>query len=509
MFVQVATVALSGTHVLDIGAQVHIANGQPNLLIVGLGDKSVMESRERIRSAIHSLGLSLPAKRITVNLAPANLAKIGSHFDLPIAIAILVAMGALEMQAVQNYIIMGELSLNGNIGAVSGVLPASIHACDKAMGIICPHDNGAEATIAKAQQDVIAASNLPQLVAHLKGLDKCPPAHPFEYSMADRNKNHCDLSAVRGQESAKRALKIAIAGGHNILFVGTPGSGKSMLSSAAATILPPLSEKEILEINIIKSIAHGLHKDHNMICERPFRSPHHSATTAAIIGGGQNIYPGEITLAHNGILFLDELPEFSSTTLDALRQPLETGRIDIARANARVSYPANFQLIAAMNPCKCGYFGHPKRECQKAPHCAYKYQEKISGPIFDRIDIHVTVATDNIILLDKAKQTIENSRQVLQAITQVREKQKQRYQGLSIVTNSQLSGDLFEQFCQIDHQDSREFLHHCMKKLGLSMRGYTSILKVARTIADMADCDRIGRYHIAEAMSYRNLREIK
>ena len=369
MVARINTVAFHGVEVKAVDVQVQLSNGLPAFNIVGLPDKAVAESKERVRAALHSLGISLPPKRLTINMAPADLAKEGSHFDLPIALGVLGAMGVLPKEELEEYVVLGELSLDAGIRAVSGVLPAAMHAAAVNKNLICPKECGGEAAWAGAV-DILAPSDLLQLINHIKGSQIL--SQPEAALANDNNTTIPDLSSVKGQETAKRALEIAAAGGHNMLMIGPPGSGKSMLASCLPGILPKLSPQEALELSMVHSIA-GVLPEGGLVQQRPFRSPHHSASQPALIGGGQRVKPGEISLAHHGVLFLDELPEFARGTLESLRQPLETGDALVARANAHVKYPARFQLIGAMNPCRCGYLGDVDMECTKAPRCGVDY----------------------------------------------------------------------------------------------------------------------------------------
>ncbi|MGA8549683.1 MAG: YifB family Mg chelatase-like AAA ATPase, partial [Stellaceae bacterium] len=387
MAAQVRTVAFHGIEVLEVETQVTIASGLPAFTVVGLPDKAVAESRERVRSALQSLGLALPLKRITVNLAPADVLKEGSHFDLPIALALLVAMEALPADELVTYTALGELSLDGSVTGVAGVLLAGLAAASREGGIICPADCGGEAAWA-GEIEIVAAPSLLAIVNHFKGTQLLPPPEP---RVAPSRSAGLDLKDVKGQESAKRAIEIAAAGGHNLLMIGPPGSGKSMLAARLPGLLPPLEPAEALELGMIQSVAGGL-RSAGLSRERPFREPHHSASLPALVGGGMRAHPGEISLAHQGVLFLDELPEFNRAALEALRQPLETGRVSIARANGHVTYPARFQLIAAMNPCRCGHF--VEQACGRAPRCAEDYQGRLSGPLLDRIDLHIDVPAE-------------------------------------------------------------------------------------------------------------------
>ena len=387
MVAHVNTVAFQRIDVIDVDVQVQMSSGLPAFSIVGLPDKAVAESRERVRAALSAVGLSLPPKRITVNLAPASLIKEGSHFDLPIALGLLVDMDVVAADDLADYCALGELGLDGSIASVSGVLLAAINAAAGHRGLICPAASGGEATWA-GDLDILAAPDLLSLINHLKGTQLLPqPAK----SLAREPAVVAELSDIKGQEIAKRALEMAAAGGHNMLMIGPPGAGKSMLAARLAGILPPLDATETLEVSMIQSVA-GSIAGGQLTGQRPFRDPHHSASLAALVSGGSRAKPGEVTLAHLGVLFLDELPEFARNALEALRQPLESGRITVSRANAHVTYPARVQLVAAMNPCRCGYLDDPVQGCGRAPKCGIEYQSKISGPLFDRIDLHVEVA---------------------------------------------------------------------------------------------------------------------
>ncbi|NJC33124.1 magnesium chelatase family protein [Sphingomonas jejuensis] len=386
MVAEVATVAFLGLEARAVEVQVQLSSGVPSFVVVGLPDKAVAESRERVRAAVASMGLSLPPKRITVNLSPADLPKEGSHYDLPIALGLLAAMGVVDRETLAETVVVGELSLDGRIGPVPGVLLAALHASEAGRGLICPAAQGAEAAWA-AGVPVVAAPDLLTLLNHLKGSVILSPPLPGEASAPDAGP---DLRQVKGQEVAKRALEIAAAGGHNLLFVGPPGAGKSLMAACLPGILPPLDAAEALEVSMVRSVA-GTLEGGRISRQRPFRSPHHSASMAALTGGGLRVRPGEVSLAHLGVLFLDELPEFQRAVLDSLRQPLETGTVSVARANAHVSFPARVQLVAAMNPCRCGHLGDASLACARAPRCAADYQTKISGPLLDRIDLHVEV----------------------------------------------------------------------------------------------------------------------
>ncbi len=499
MLSRINTVAFNGLEILPVDVQVQIASGLPAFTVVGLPDKVIAESRERVRSAILSLGLSLPAKRITINLAPADILKEGSHFDLPIALGLLVGMGVVAAEDVENYLILGELGLDGSIIAVNGILPAAIFANRNNKGIICPQEQGSEAVWA-GLKDIIAAPSLLALLNHLKGVQHLPM--PVAKQKAPKI-SLLDMCDIKGQESAKRALEVAAAGAHNLLMVGPPGAGKSMLASRLPSILPPLTPEEALETSMIHSIAGEL-KNGELSFERPYRDPHHSASTPALVGGGRKATPGEISLAHNGVLFLDELPEFSRATLEALRQPLENGTVLISRVNARTQYPAKFQLVAAMNPCRCGYLGNHNAECSRAPKCAEEYQAKISGPLMDRIDIQIEVPALSPWEIADVKKG-ETSAQILKRVIEARKIQKKRFVDAGfpeLLTNSQLKGDLLEQMTQMDN-DAKELLLSFANKVNLSARAYHRTLRLARTIADLQNETKVLKLHIAEALSYR------
>lgn len=500
MVAHINTVAFQGITPKTVDVQVHIASGMPTFNIVGLPDKAVGESKERIRSAMNSLGLSLPPSRMTVNLAPADVIKEGSHYDLAIALGLMVEMNVLKADEMAGYIVLGELSLDGSITSVAGTLPAAIHASSQGMGIICPQKNGSEACWAGGGIEILAANNLLELINHFKGTQvMASPAIKFDDAA---NTNYPDLKDIKGQETAKRALEVAASGGHNMLMMGPPGSGKSMLASRLPGITPELTSSEMLDVSMIESITNNL-SEGKIKRMRPFRDPHHSCSMAAMIGGGKKALPGEITLAHNGVLFLDELPEFPRQVLDSLRQPLETGQVMVARANAHITYPANFQLVAAMNPCRCGYLGDANRSCNKAPKCAVDYQSKISGPLFDRIDIHIEVPPVTPMDLNKPPAK-EGSKEVLQRVTKTREIQANRYKNLDFTTNSQADGEVLLEFATPDNE-GKKMLDDAFAKMGLSMRGYNRVLRVARTIADMQNSEKVKKEHIAEAISYRKV----
>jgi magnesium chelatase family protein len=500
MVARVRTVAFHGVEVLDVETQVTIAAGLPAFNVVGLPDKAVAESRERVRAALAALGLALPPRRITVNLAPADVLKEGSHFDLPIALGLLGEMDVLPQDELLGYTALGEVALDGSLTGVPGVLLAALAAAARDSGIICPADCGGEAAWA-GEVEVIAAPSLLAIINHFKGSQLLPPPEP---RLAPSRVAGLDLRDVKGQESAKRALEIAAAGGHNLLMVGPPGSGKSMLAARLPGILPPLEPAEALELGMIQSVAGGL-RGGGLLRERPFRDPHHSASLPALVGGGLRTRPGEISLAHHGVLFLDELPEFNRAALEALRQPLETGRISVARANSHVTYPARVQLVAAMNPCRCGYLSEPGRACGRAPRCAQDYQSRLSGPLLDRIDLYIdvpAVSPADLALPPPAERSADIARRVAAA----RLRQSRRYAALSgerrIRTNAEADGALLDEVATPEPA-GRLLLQRAAERLRLSARGYHRVLKVARTLADLDGAADVARRHVAEALSYR------
>jgi magnesium chelatase family protein len=492
----VATVAYLGLEARSVEVQCQIAPGFVSFTVVGLPDKAVAESRERVRAAISALGLALPPKRITINLSPADLPKEGSHYDLPIALALLGAMGLADAEALAHYVVVGELGLDGRVAASPGVLLAALHASSRDMGLICPAAQGPEAAWA-GQIEVVAAPDLLALLNHLKGQALLRTPEP---GIAEPPLAGADLKQVKGQETAKRALEIAAAGGHNLLMAGPPGAGKSLLASCLPGILPELTPAEALEVSMIASVA-GTLEGGRLLRTRPFRSPHHSASMPALVGGGLRVRPGEVSLAHLGVLFLDELPEFQRGVLDSLRQPLETGEVSVARANSHVTFPANVQLVAAMNPCRCGHLGDAALACSRAPRCAADYQAKISGPLLDRIDLHVevqAVSAADLVLPPPA----EGSTEVAARVKAARDIQSARLRGTTMRTNAELDGDVLRLYGTPD-EPGQKLLAQAAEAMRLSARGYTRILRVSRTIADLAGAENVGRIHIAEALSYR------
>ena len=503
MVSRVHTIAFRGIEALPVDVQVMVAPGKFHFSIVGLPDKAVAESRERVQAALHASGLSLPIKRVTVNLAPADLPKEGSHYDLPIALGLMAALGAIPSDALDGFVVMGELSLDGSLAPVSGALPAAIGANAQGKGLICPKACGSEAAWADRDMEILSPASLVSLANHFRGtqvLTRPVPAVEQARTVLP------DMADIMGQETARRALEIAAAGGHNLLMVGPPGSGKSMLAARLPGILPDLTPAELLEISMVSSIAGEL-SNGQLTNRRPFRAPHHSASMAAMVGGGVKARPGEVSLAHNGILFLDEFPEFSPQVLDSLRQPIETGETSIARANHRITYPSRFQLVAAMNPCRCGMAGEPGYTCKRGDRCAADYQARISGPLIDRIDLRVEVpavsAADMI-----GRRASENSAIVADRVAQARKLQAERFSqmGVACRTNAQASASLAETIGAPDAGGER-LLREAAESLKFSARAYHRILKVARTIADLDGTQTVGRVHLAEAIAYRSAGE--
>ena len=504
MVQRVSTVAFEGIEARAVDVQVQVAPGLPAFHVVGLADKAVSEARERVRAALIASGLALPARRITVNLAPADLPKEGSHYDLPIALGLMAAIGAIPPDAMAGFTVLGELGLDGSIAPVAGVLPAAIGANARGEGLICPKACGPEAAWASPEMEIVAAASLIQLANHFRGTQVLSRPQP---KVREVDPVRLDLADIKGQESGKRALEIAAAGGHNLLMVGPPGSGKSMLAARLPSILPPLTPEELLEVSMIASVA-GEIEGGSLTNRRPFRSPHHSASMPALVGGGLRAKPGEISLAHRGVLFLDEFAEFQSQVLDSLRQPLETGEVSIARANHRITYPARFMLVAAMNPCRCGRASDPAYTCKRGANlrCAADYQAKLSGPLLDRIDLHVEIPAVTAADLILPPPT-EGSAEIAARVARAREIQSQRYTALglpSTVTNAQVSGALLEDAARPD-KAGLSLLREAADAMRLSARGYHRVLRVARTLADLDGADTVSRVHLAEALSYRAL----
>jgi magnesium chelatase family protein len=499
MVSRLVTVAFEGVDARRVEVETQIGGNQGYFAVVGLGDKAVAESRERVRSAFAGLGLAFPYERVVVNLAPADLPKEGSHYDLPIALGVMAAMGVIPADALNGWAAVGELGLDGRIAPVSGVLPAAMAAGALGLGLLCPEANGPEAAWA-GDVRILAPKSLISVVNHFRGVQMMSPPEPGP--MLDGGVVP-DLRDVKGQEGAKRALEIAAAGGHNLMFIGPPGSGKSMLAQRLPGLLPPLSSAELLETSMVHSMA-GLIARGALTRTRPFRAPHHSASMAALTGGGIKAKPGEVSLAHNGVLFLDELPEFSRQALDSLRQPLETGDVVVARANHHIRYPARVQLVAALNPCRCGYGGLGKGHCGRAPRCQRDYQSKVSGPLLDRIDLQVEVppvTAADLALPPPSEGTAEAAARVAVARDLQAARAAEIGDGAPIL-NARAEGSVLEKVAALD-EPARALLTKAAEASGLTARGWTRTIRLARTIADLEGSGSVRRVHIAEALIYR------
>ncbi|WP_282169781.1 YifB family Mg chelatase-like AAA ATPase [Ruegeria atlantica] len=497
MVARAHTVAFQGVDARPVEVQCAVSPGLPAFSIVGLPDKAVSEARDRVRSALSSMAIALPSKRITINLSPADLPKEGSHFDLPIAVALLSALEIIPRDAAEGSVSLGELSLDGSLVPVVGALPAAMTAAAEDRALLCPRASSAEAAWVDATQ-VIGAGSLGDVVRHFSGQSPLSAAQPGEVTLEPSAR---DLRDVKGQERAKRALEIAAAGRHHLIMTGTPGSGKSMLAARLPGILPPLTPTEALETSMIQSLC-GLLDEGGISRSRPFREPHHTASMAAIVGGGRGAKPGEISLAHNGVLFMDEFPEFPRTVLETLRQPIETGEVMVARANAHVKYPCRFMLVAAANPCKCGYLTDPGRACSRAPVCGEDYLSRISGPLMDRFDLRIEVPPVGFTDLDLPPSG-DSSATVAARVEQARSIQAERFRDTpSTRQNADVEGKQLDEIAAPD-AEGKDLLLKAAKRFGLSARAFHRILRVARTIADLDGAPDVRRPHIAEALSFR------
>jgi len=503
MLARVLSSAVIGIDAYIVEVEVDISKGLPNFSTVGLPEGAVRESKERVKASIKNSGYDFPSDRITVNLAPADVKKEGSAFDLPMAIGIIAATGLISSDSLRDCLILGELSLDGLIRPVKGALSIVVAAKELNMkGIFLPAENATEAAAVEGI-DIYPVNVLSQVVEALAGISHIDPFHADPGELFKNPDNEMDLSDVLGQENVKRAMEIAAAGGHNMIMIGTPGAGKTMLAKRFHTILPELVFQEALETSKVYSVMGLMPKGCGLIRSRPFRAPHHTISDAGLIGGGQNPKPGEVSLAHNGVLFLDEVPEFKKNVLEVLRQPMEDRYVTITRANSTVTYPANFMLVAAMNPCPCGFFGDPKRECVCSFQQIHRYRSKISGPLMDRIDIHTEVPAVQYKDLS-TKERGKSSKDILKQVKKARDIQAERFQRMKIFKNADMSSRQIRKFCEVDSA-SDSLLEKAMDKLGFSARAYSRILKISRTIADLEESAHIKSDHVAEAIQYRSL----
>ncbi len=504
-FTRVYSSAVVGINALTVEVEVNVSPGI-GMYLVGLPDSAVKESQERVRSAFENSGLRMIGKKIVVNLAPADLKKEGSSLDLPIAVAILAASEQVRSEGVGSWVMAGELSLDGTVKPIKGALPMALEALARNFrGLILPRENADEAAVVEGLE-VIGVGTLREAVDFLNGTLPIEPRKVATHTLFEERANRYaeDFADVKGQEYVKRALEVAAAGGHNIVMIGAPGSGKTMLARRMPTIMPPLSLEEALETTKIHSVAGKLGSEKGLLTRRPFRAPHHLASAVAMVGGGSNPQPGEISLAHNGILFLDELPEFGRSILEVMRQPLEDKVVTVARAKYSVAYPANFMLVASMNPCPCGYYNHPTKECSCSRHAVERYINKISGPLMDRIDIQIEVTPVDYSQMNDTAPS-EPSSAVRERVVAAREVQRRRFEGIEgVFTNAMMNSAMLQEFCPLDAQCTA-LLTRAMERLSLSARAHNRIVKVARTIADLEGSEQITAAHIAEAIGYRNL----
>ncbi len=505
MFVKCYAGAIVGIRAVLVTVEVNVAGGGIGLYMVGLPDNAVKESEQRIRAAFENSQLRMTGKKVVVNLAPADLRKEGSAFDLPIAIGILAATEQIPEDALRDTMFVGELSLDGAVRGVRGVLPLAVMAKEQSIRrMVVPAENASEAAIVDGVE-VIAVESLAEAVSYLQGDTHIAPATaPHFDGVAEQENPYAeDFADVKGQPHIKRALEIAAAGGHNVLMIGAPGSGKTMLARRLPTILPPMTLDEAVEATKIHSVAGKLGETAGLLRARPFRAPHHLTSQVALVGGGQSPQPGEVSLAHNGVLFLDELPEFGRNVLEVLRQPLEDKTITVSRAKYSIEYPANFTLVAAMNPCPCGFYNHPTKECTCAPFSIHRYFSRISGPLLDRIDMHIEVAPVAIGEMTSERKE-ETSAEIRRRVIAARNRQETRFAGLGIHSNAMMNSRMLREFCPLGEQE-RSLLERAMERLNLSARAYDRIIKVARTIADLEGAEQISTAHIAEAINYRTL----